>query len=178
MKMKNYNMKAIDGHPGYFADNIGDIFSIRSGKLLLLKQRLHKGYYHVNVKAYFGKHRHIKIPVHQLVLLAYSSPRKINQMCRHLNGNPLDNRPENLCWGTAKENTEDSIRHGTAVCLRHGENACAAKLSLNDVLTIRRLATKGKSQQELSLQFNVTQRHINDIINNRTRKQDIPMGVS
>jgi HNH endonuclease/NUMOD4 motif len=32
---------------------------------------------------------------------------------RHLNGNPQDNRPENLKWGTALENAADTKRHGT-----------------------------------------------------------------
>jgi hypothetical protein len=32
--------------------------------------------------------------------------------CRHLDGNPSNNRPDNLRWGTAKENAADMIRHG------------------------------------------------------------------
>jgi len=176
--MNDRSMKAIEGHPGYFADNRGDIFSVRSGNLLLLKKRLHKGYYHVNVKVYSGKQRHKKMPVHQLVLMAYDKPRVSDQVCRHLNGNRLDNHPENLRWGTAKENTQDSILHGTAACLRHGEKSCSARLSLSDVLTILQLANEGKSQRELSLQYSVTQRHVNDIVNRRTWKQDIPMGGS
>lgn len=34
-------------------------------------------------------------------------------MCRHLNGNPYDNRLENLAWGTPSENMLDKVRHGT-----------------------------------------------------------------
>lgn len=31
---------------------------------------------------------------------------------RHLNGNPKDNRAENLAWGTKAENIQDIFRHG------------------------------------------------------------------
>jgi hypothetical protein len=34
--------------------------------------------------------------------------------CRHLNGNPLDARLENLAWGTRAENYADRRGHGTA----------------------------------------------------------------
>jgi hypothetical protein len=33
--------------------------------------------------------------------------------CRHRNGNPTDNRPENLAWGTPTQNALDKILHGT-----------------------------------------------------------------
>jgi len=32
---------------------------------------------------------------------------------RHLNGQPLDCRAENLAWGTPRQNRLDSVRHGT-----------------------------------------------------------------
>jgi hypothetical protein len=35
-------------------------------------------------------------------------------VCRHLDGNPINNRLENLRWGTHKENKADAIKHGTA----------------------------------------------------------------
>jgi hypothetical protein len=34
---------------------------------------------------------------------------------RHLNGDPFDNRLENLAWGTARDNAEDRMRHGRGV---------------------------------------------------------------
>jgi hypothetical protein len=51
--------------------------------------------------------------VHKLVLLAFIGPAPNKHECRHLNGNPADNRLENLCWGTRTENILDSVRHGT-----------------------------------------------------------------
>ena len=51
--------------------------------------------------------------VHKLVLLTFTGPAPDNYECRHLNGNPADNRLANLCWGTRSENILDSVRHGT-----------------------------------------------------------------
>lgn len=49
--------------------------------------------------------------VHRLVATSFIAPP--NGQIRHLDGNKLNNRPYNLCWGTAKENSADRDRHGT-----------------------------------------------------------------
>ena len=51
--------------------------------------------------------------VHKLVLLAFVGPAPYKHDCRHLNGNPSDNRLENLRWGTRSENILDAVRHNT-----------------------------------------------------------------
>ncbi|MFV0400614.1 MAG: HNH endonuclease signature motif containing protein [Oscillospiraceae bacterium] len=115
-------------------------------------------------------------PVHKLVLEAFVGVRPEGMVCRHLNGNSLDNRLLNLCWGTPQENVRDSIRHGTAACLRHGENSVAAKLKLSDIYEIKQLYQSGYLQRELSEQFDVTQRHISDIVRNKTWCHIYPVG--
>lgn len=50
--------------------------------------------------------------VHSLVLIAFSGPRPDGNVGRHLNGDSLDNRVENLAWGTVAENNADTLRHG------------------------------------------------------------------
>ena len=42
--------------------------------------------------------------VHQLVCEAFNGPREKGQICLHLDENYTNNRPENLKWGTQKEN--------------------------------------------------------------------------
>lgn len=49
--------------------------------------------------------------VHLLVAEAFIGPRPKGAVCRHLNDNPSDNRIENLRWGTASENQQDSVRN-------------------------------------------------------------------
>jgi hypothetical protein len=109
----------IPGFDGYRAGTDGSVWSCwsRGGKG---KQpgnwRKLKGKEHVRSKHIWMKTRYHKtklIAAHHLVLFAFSGPRLPGMECRHLNGNPQDNRPTNLCWGTRKENIHDAIKHGT-----------------------------------------------------------------
>ena len=170
-------MKQVDGYPGYFADEKGYIYSHRSGSLRRLSQRMHRGYYRVNIISELNSFRKMTVDVHTLVLLAFEGPRPKGQVCRHLNGNPLDNRPSNLRWGTHKENMQDQLRHGTAACLRHGEESTASKLSLSEVMEIRKLYEQGYLQRQIADLFGVTQRHVSDIVRGQTWKADLPGAV-
>ena len=51
--------------------------------------------------------------VHHLVLESFVGPRPEGMICRHLDGDPSNNKVENLAWGTYKENTADMNTHGT-----------------------------------------------------------------
>lgn len=67
--------------------------------------------------------------VHYLVLLAFIGPRPEGLEVRHLNGNPKDNRLENLCYGTRSDNRRDAYFHGTRPL---GERCHLAKISDSD----------------------------------------------
>lgn len=57
-----------------------------------------------------------KWSVHQLVCMAFHGEKpEWAHGVRHLNGDPLDNRPQNLAWGTSTENNRDTVRHGRNV---------------------------------------------------------------
>lgn len=65
--------------------------------------RAKKGASHVYYTIKTREHGHLK--VHRLVCEAFHGPPPVDQnICLHLNENALDNRPENLRWGTQKEN--------------------------------------------------------------------------
>lgn len=49
--------------------------------------------------------------VHRLVLLAFVGPSDL--ITRHLDGDPTNNRLDNLAYGSGAENALDSLRHGT-----------------------------------------------------------------
>lgn len=51
--------------------------------------------------------------VHLLVMATFVGPTPEGMECRHLNGDPSDNRLVNLQYGTRSENAYDSVRHGT-----------------------------------------------------------------
>ena len=78
-----------------------------------------------------------KVTVHSLVLLAFRGPRPSpDHVSRHLNGNKLDNRAENLAWGTWHENWDDALAHGAA---KIGARHPRARLTEEQVNTIRAL---------------------------------------
>lgn len=82
---------------------ISDAGRVRNLHGLVLKtSRTNKGYLRV-----LGRF------VHRLVLEAFIGPCPSGMECRHLDGNPSNNRLENLLWGTPLENANDRRRHGT-----------------------------------------------------------------
>ena len=74
--------------------------------------------------------------VHQLVMEAFVGPRPHGMECRHLDGNPKNNRLENLCYGTPKQNSGDKYLHGTVI---NGEKSKSSKLTEEQVREIKSL---------------------------------------
>lgn len=107
-------------YPGYEASDNGRVRSVdrtivdaanrtrRMAGRVLSQAVTPKGYLKVSPgRGVTGK-------VHQMVCEAFNGPRPTPaHEVRHLNGDSQDNRPENLVWGTASENRQDTLRHGT-----------------------------------------------------------------
>ncbi len=109
--------------------------------------------------------------VHALVLEAFIGSRPSTYHTRHLNGNPQDNRVGNLCWGTAKENSQDAVRHGTNVLKGpKGSKHPFAKLSEEDVVTIRARCKRGELQETVAADFPVGRNTVSRIVNRRRWK--------
>lgn len=53
------------------------------------------------------------VRVHSLVAQVFLGPRPDGMHVRHLDGNSLNNVVSNLAYGTASENSRDTVRHGT-----------------------------------------------------------------
>jgi hypothetical protein len=62
--------------------------------------------------------------VHQLVAEAFIGPRPDGQEVRHLDGNGLNNRLENLAYGSHQENMLDRRAHGTAINAHTDQESC------------------------------------------------------
>ena len=103
--------------------------------------------YHV-VSAKLGDKRP-KVFVHRLVAMAFVDGYSPELTVNHINGNKLDNRPENLEWVTLAENTKHQWRTGL-VDLR-GENAPWHKLTQRQVIHIRRALRLGVPSNSLSI---------------------------
>jgi len=89
------------------------------------------GYYRTTIRKN-GQRKDVRICV--LVCTAWHGARPPDAVVRHLDGSKDNDTPENLVWGTGKENYEDSRRHGT---YSHGVRVNTCKLTEQDVRDIR-----------------------------------------
>lgn len=94
-----------------------------------------------------------KYQVHRLVCLAFNGPCPHGHVCRHLDGDHLNNTPGNLAWGTQTQNMEDKIAHGRQA---YGEQSPTAKLTESDIPTIRAMLDQGASCGMIAREFGVT----------------------
>lgn len=87
-------------------------------------------------------------------------------MVLHRNGNPIDNRPENLAMGSAWDNAQDIKRHGSRPDNR-GARHPLAKLTPAIVREMRRLYAEGVSRVEIAARFDHSYSHTGEIIARR-----------
>jgi hypothetical protein len=157
--------KPIIGFEGlYEASNLGRARSIdrtviaKNGQAKVLKGKLltvsvYKGaLYAAVVISKDGKYKSTHI--HGLICEAFHGRRPKGFVARHLNGNCLDNRAENLQWGTPKQNMADQYEHGTRITWR---SMAHAKLNPDKVRRLRRLRERGESQPAIAAALGVSQ---------------------
>jgi hypothetical protein len=143
--------RPIPGFPDYFVSPSGDVFSTKRGCEIILSpiRATRDGHLHVSL---WRDGVGFTMYVHHLVLLAFVGPPSDGEECRHLNGDPADNRLANLCWGTRLENSADRVRHGTT---SRGETNGRHKLTEEQVLEIRQLYGS-QPQRALAKQYGVS----------------------
>lgn len=103
-------------------------------------------------------HKAAGTPVHQLIMRTFVGPAPEGQEVRHKNGNPADNRLVNLEYGTRRENILDVFRQGKAW----------RKLTVNDVIEIRKGLSEGKTGASLARNYGVSTHAISEIKRGRT----------
>jgi hypothetical protein len=93
-----------------------------------------------------------QVAAHRLVAFAFiSAPPFDGAQVRHLNGSKLNCHYKNLAWGAAKENREDTVRHGTSAT--KGERNPKAKITEHCVRDIRKMhrdIKEGRSTMKVS----------------------------
>ena len=98
------------------------------------------------------------MPVHQLVAFTFLGPRPERLDILHINGNPLDNRAENLMYGTRTENILDVYFQGKAW----------RKLTIYDVVEVRKMLKAGMTGADIALKMGVSQDCISKIKRRKT----------
>jgi hypothetical protein len=101
--------------------------------------------------------------VHRLVCMAFHGlPTSNSLQVRHLDGNPENNLPENLAWGTQAENWQDRKAHGRGC---EGEKHHAAKLTDTEREHLRWAISKGLcSQRQAARALGMSQGSISSIV--------------
>lgn len=115
--------RAVVGYAGlYEVSNLGRVRSLdrlvphsipgclrkRKGKVLA---GYRKDQYYIRVILHDGTHGTTRT-IHSIVADAFLGPRPDGLNVLHNNGDPIDNRPENLRYGTQSENILDCVKHG------------------------------------------------------------------
>lgn len=160
----------------YAISNFGDVFSFhpktKGGRI---KPQLdHHGYFKTQLG---GVSNRKKIFNHQLVGRTFLRSKMFKDaIINHKNGNPLDNRIENLEWVTLKQNVIHA--HKTDLikgCIKNmpifgGSSHGRAKLNKEEVEEIKRLLKNGVRGIDIANIFGVNPLIVSRIKNNKTYK--------
>jgi hypothetical protein len=113
----------------------------------------------------------------RIVLLAHAGlPQPDRSHCCHSDGNPFNNDPANLRWGSPSDNVRDAMQHGTARGqFRPGAAHPGLKYSDELVEAIRRDYRPGRngnkvapgSRSWLATRYNLPRRAVDAIIDRR-----------
>ena len=168
-------MKTIPGFSDYQITKDGWVWSKsrispqghRIGNRWLSPQKKKRGQFNVTL-CILGKN--FTRLVHRLILKTFVGPCPDGMECRHLNGNPADNRLRNLCWGTHLENMQDRDLHGRT-SHPQGEKHPLVKLKIRDVRMIIYTHRTGLfTMQEIATQFRISIASISLIVNRKRWK--------
>lgn len=149
------NGKSFKGR--YQVDCCGNVWSLRrekivNGRLYAWAGKQMKSFIDSNGYKYTslsdGKLK-IKAAIHTIVLQSFKNKPANAEVCRHLDGNPLNNCIWNLEWGSYKDNYEDSRKHGKN---QQGERSSRSKLTQKQV---KKILESKQNSFELSKKYKV-----------------------
>lgn len=103
--------------------------------------------------------------LHRLVAAAFIGERPEGQFVNHLDGDKLNNRPENLEYVTPKGNKRHASQMGL---IMRGAEHCHTKLSDDDVRNIRALHEQGWQQKAIAAKYGLHSSTVMRIIFRRT----------
>lgn len=129
---------------------------------------LDSGHFQVHIKM-DGESR--KFGVHHLVCRTFRGPQPDGMECCHNDGQPWNNRADNLRWDTYAANMEDRRKHGVMVC---GVEQWQAKLDDDKIRHIRESHASGRlTQMQLAELYGVSDTTISKIVRRITWKHVI-----
>ncbi len=108
-----------------------------------------------------------KVYIHKIVLTAFVGPRPHNMQACHCDGDKSNNVLSNLRWDTSFANQADRVRHGTS---HEGAKNHRAKLTEDQVRSIRQLKTEGLIDRVISARFGISREAVTVIVNRKRWK--------
>lgn len=129
----------------------------------LAGHRTKKGYLSVTLS---HENRRVTKTVHRLVCMAFhGEPASPSLQVRHLDGDPSNNAPENLRWGTQAENWQDRKAHGNG---NEGEKHHSAKLTNEERAHLRWAVERGLcSQRHAARVLGMSQSSVSAVVRSR-----------
>lgn len=133
----------------------------------------------------------VRLLVHRIVATVFHGQAPFREAeVRHLDGDPTNNDPSNLAWGTHSENMQDMIGHGRTVSrpevacrmprgARHGsqtkpertprgERQGRAKLDNARIREIRNALKRGETKSGIARSYGVSRRVIGNIASGKS----------
>ena len=161
----------IPGYDGYQASSLGRVKSIDRTLNITMRGkntvRRHRGrvlspgrHSEAHPYQYYQLGRGVSVGGHILVALAFLGERPVGYVVAHIDGNPENNKPDNLYNATKKENQADRLKHGTTTS---GEDHPSAKLTENDVANIRQMLKHGVLQKDIARKYGISQPSVSNI---------------
>ena len=162
--------KPVPDGQGLFATEEGTLWRVRQAKT-----HIERGYPRLAVTPHrLGPDQTRLVRVHLLVADAHLGRKPSGHVTRHLDGNPLNNRADNLTYGTMAENMADRDRHGRT---QRGADHAAASLTDADVADIRERYARGDRVTDIAADHAISSGHASNLATGKWRK-DAPGPIS
>jgi HNH endonuclease/NUMOD4 motif len=167
--MINEWWRTVSINDAYEVSNLGRMRRIDSGRILSPRPR-RNGYISVSLVMQNGCQK--RFYVHRLVAIEFCGGIPNGKEVNHLNFSKHDNRADNLEVVTRLQNTAHSKRAGKFVDIGknspRGEQSPNSKLTLKDVLTIRKLSERGVGRKTLAERFSVSKQQVKNVVLHRS----------
>lgn len=128
----------------------GEIYSKKNH--LIMKQTTNTGYLRLSLVSNDGRRRGKY--VHRLVAETFIPNPEGKSQVNHKDGNPLNNRVDNLEWVTPKENMIHASELGRFKDKRKGTKNPKSKFTNDDISEIRKMREQGHTLQYIADRFN------------------------
>lgn len=169
--MGDVTLKPIPGVPGYFAGDDGTIRRDQHagegyGGTCTARRDPASPTRYLNISLRCDGARRQRYRVNRLIATAFHGLAPEGMVARHLNGDRLNNRPDNLGWATQADNIADKIVHGTVARGQHNGNA---RLTDEHAAEIIRRALAGEVIAALAKEYGIHRETVRGLKNGRYR---------